>query len=94
MMNLRCVRCRLDATVPLQQQVVGYTRHALDRHLETDFHSRREQIKRLLCLDKNDVSRFKCPFCSADNPATYREAEGLAHMDSVHEEEMRRLGSV
>jgi len=87
--NLKCIQCRLDASVPLQQQTKVYTRSKLDKHLKYKFHDRREQIKRLFCLDKNDVGTFKCPCCSADHPRWWREEECLAHMESGHAEAMK-----
>jgi len=88
--TLRCIKCHLDATVPLEQQTMGYTRSELDKHLEPDFHNRREQIKRLFCgLQKDDLGRFKCPCCSVHHPQKYRDDEEvLAHMESEHEEAM------
>jgi hypothetical protein len=87
--NLKCVQCRLDATVPLRQQAKTYTRSKLDEHLRSNFHDRREQVKRLFRLDKNDVGTFKCPCCSANHPKWWREEECLAHMESEHEVEMK-----
>lgn len=82
--NLKCLHCRLDASVPPQQRAKVYTRSKLDKHLRSHFHDRREQIKRLFRLDKNDVGTFKCPCCSADHPKYWREEECLAHMEAEH----------
>jgi hypothetical protein len=87
--NLKCVQCRLDATVPLQRQTMTYTRAELDKHLISNYHSRRAQIKRLFRRDKNDVGSLKCPCCSVDHPRWWREEECLAHMESEHEAEMK-----
>ncbi|KAM0697071.1 hypothetical protein Q7P36_003142 [Cladosporium allicinum] len=83
-LQAKCLHCRLDASVPPQQQTKVYTRPKLDKHLRSHFHDRREQIKRLFRLDKNDVGTFKCPCCSADHPKYWREEECLAHMEAEH----------
>lgn len=86
--DLTCIQCRLDGTVPFQKQNSVYTHSQLNKHLKSNYHSRREQVRRAFIIDKDDKNQCKCPCCPDDDEKTYRQRAFLAHMESDHEATM------
>jgi hypothetical protein len=82
--DLTCIQCRLDGTVPFQVKDSVYTHSQLNRHLKSNYHSRRMQVTRAFRIDKNDKGECKCPCCPEDDERIYLQNAFLAHMDSEH----------
>jgi hypothetical protein len=70
--------------VSLDEQRSLYTRAKLNKHSESNFHTRREQVKRAFDIDKDD-GQCKCPCCPADDKKLYLQDAFLTHMESEHE---------
>jgi hypothetical protein len=61
--DLTCTDCRADPTTSLDKQKLLYTRVQLDEHLESGYHSRREQLSRAFIIDVGRDGQCKCPCC-------------------------------
>jgi len=86
--DLTCIQCRLDGTVPFGKKDSSYTRSLLNKHLKSNYHTRREQVRRAFNIDKDDKSQCKCPCCPADDEKIYLQTAFLAHVESEHETTM------
>jgi hypothetical protein len=89
--NLTCVECLVDPTVSFDKQNSLYTRTQLDEHLESEFHARREQLRRAFIIDESDEGdndQCKCPCCPDQGEMVYSQESFLAHMESDHEDVM------
>ena len=83
--SLTCIQCRLDGTVPFKTQNLVYTHSQLNKHLKSNFHARREQVRRAFNIDKNYKGQCECPCCPAgDGRKMYLQKAFLAHMESEH----------
>jgi hypothetical protein len=92
--DLTCVDCRVDPTVSFDKQNSLYTRAQLDEHLESEFHARREQLRRAFIIDEGDEGdesnngQCKCPCCPDQGEIVYSQESFLAHIESDHEDVM------
>ena len=75
----------------LDKQRSVYTRAKLNKHKDSEFHTRREQVKRAFDIDKED-GQCKCPCCPVDDKTMYLQEALLVHMESEHEKAMNSDG--
>lgn len=89
--ELYCIQCKLDGTVPSAKKENTYSYSQLNKHLKSDFHSRRQQITRAFNIDKDEKGRCPCPCCpdnddddEEEEAQTYNIKSFFAHMQSDH----------
>jgi hypothetical protein len=83
----QCTLSKLDRSVSYQKKDTTYTHAELNKHLKSDFHSRREQALRLFNIDKNDEGKCRCP-CCGDDATEYDGKAFISHMEEYHKQVM------
>ena len=77
----------------LDKQRSLYTRAKLNKHSESNYHTRVEQVKRAFDIDKDEDGQCSCPCCPADDKNTYLLDAFFVHVESEHETAMNSDGS-
>jgi hypothetical protein len=83
--NLTCIKCQVDPTVSFEKQESVYTPIQLDEHLASNFHARREQLRRAFVINEGEDGLCECPCCQQGDENGYLQEAFLSHMESDHE---------
>lgn len=82
--DLQCIQCKLDPSVSYQKKDTAYTHSELNKHLKSNFHTRREQVLRCFNIDKDENGQCRYPCCGDDSTVLYKEKAFISHMESDH----------
>jgi hypothetical protein len=84
--TLPCLQCQKDDSIDQPHKDARYTLDQLDRHLDTDYHTRIQQLMREFDIDPGAGNKASCPLCEGLEPMT--KAACLAHLEREHPDQL------